>query len=104
MKVSELGEFGLIDLLARIADGSRDSQTASWKQLLIGIGDDAAVWRGDASVQLVTVDSMVQDVHFSLGITPWDDLGWKAMAVMPIPERGLGEAINDRLRRAAKAR
>ncbi|MBO0766924.1 MAG: translation factor Sua5, partial [Hyphomicrobiaceae bacterium] len=26
----------------------------------------------------------------------------KAIAVMPIPEQGLGEAINDRLRRAAK--
>jgi len=33
-----------------------------------------------------------------------DEAGAKAMAVMPIPERGLGEAINDRLRRAAKAR
>jgi L-threonylcarbamoyladenylate synthase len=33
-----------------------------------------------------------------------DEAGAKAMAVMPIPERGLGEAINDRWRRAAKAR
>jgi L-threonylcarbamoyladenylate synthase len=33
-----------------------------------------------------------------------DEAGAKAMAVMPIPERGLGEAINDRLRRATKAR
>ena len=33
-----------------------------------------------------------------------DEAGAKAMAVMPIPERGLGEAINDRLRRGAKAR
>jgi L-threonylcarbamoyladenylate synthase len=28
----------------------------------------------------------------------------RAIAVMPIPEHGLGEAINDRLRRAAVAR
>ena len=28
----------------------------------------------------------------------------RAIAVMPIPEQGLGEAINDRLRRAAVAR
>jgi len=33
-----------------------------------------------------------------------DDTGAKAIAVMPIPTNGLGEAINDRLRRAAKAR
>jgi L-threonylcarbamoyladenylate synthase len=33
-----------------------------------------------------------------------DDSGAKAIAVMPIPTNGLGEAINDRLRRAAKAR
>jgi L-threonylcarbamoyladenylate synthase len=32
-----------------------------------------------------------------------DAAGAKAVAVMPIPHDGLGEAINDRLRRAAKA-
>jgi L-threonylcarbamoyladenylate synthase len=32
-----------------------------------------------------------------------DASGAAAIAVMPIPERGLGEAINDRLRRAARA-
>jgi len=33
-----------------------------------------------------------------------DETGADKIAVMPIPEEGLGEAINDRLRRAAKAR
>ena len=32
-----------------------------------------------------------------------DDSGARAIAVMPVPDRGLGEAINDRLRRAAAA-
>jgi L-threonylcarbamoyladenylate synthase len=32
-----------------------------------------------------------------------DDSGAAAIAVMPIPAHGLGEAINDRLRRAARA-
>ncbi len=32
-----------------------------------------------------------------------DAAGTGAIAVMPIPHDGLGEAINDRLRRAAKA-
>ncbi len=74
MKVSELGEFGLIDLLAEMAGGGQD------EQLLIGIGDDAAAWKGDASIQLATVDSFVQDVHFPSGIAPWNELGWKALA------------------------
>ena len=33
-----------------------------------------------------------------------DDAGVGTIAVMPVPERGLGEAINDRLRRAAAPR
>ena len=81
MKVSELGEFGLIDLLAKIVHTSRDNQVPAWQQLLIGIGDDTAAWHSDASTQLATVDSLIEDVHFSLDITPWDELGWKALAV-----------------------
>ena len=81
MKVSELGEFGLIDLLAKMAYSAQDNQKASWQQLIIGIGDDAAAWRSDASTQLATIDSFIQDVHFSLGVTSWEDLGWKAMVV-----------------------
>ena len=75
MKVSELGEFGLIDLLSKTVSGLSD------RQLIMGIGDDAAAWQGDASTQLATIDSLVQDVHFTLDITPWYDLGGKALAV-----------------------
>ena len=78
MKVSELGEFGLIDLLAKTIAGSPGKEAG--QQLILGIGDDAAVWYGDSSTQLATVDSLIQDVHFSLGITPWHELGWKALA------------------------
>lgn len=81
MRVSELGEFGLIDLLAKTVSGSQDKQFTAWQQLILGIGDDAAAWYGDASIQLATVDSFIQDVHFSLGIASWEDLGWKALAV-----------------------
>ena len=81
MKVSELGEFGLIELLADIVDKTKNLQNASWRQLLIGIGDDAAAWQGDGSIQLATTDSLVQDTHFDLNITGWEELGWKAIAV-----------------------
>ena len=77
MKVSEMGEFGLIDLLAKTIDGSPGKETG--QQPIIGIGDDTAVWYGDTSTQLATVDSLIQDVHFSLSITPWHELGWKAL-------------------------
>ncbi|HWA49711.1 MAG TPA: Sua5 family C-terminal domain-containing protein, partial [Dongiaceae bacterium] len=33
-----------------------------------------------------------------------DDPKFRAIAVMPVPETGLGQAINDRLRRAAAPR
>jgi len=81
MKVSELGEFGLINLLAEMIDASLDKRVASFQQLRIGIGDDAAAWQGDASTQLATVDAMIQNVHFTFETTPWYDLGWKSLAV-----------------------
>ncbi len=80
MKVSDLGEFGLIDLLAKMAYGAQDKEIEAWQQLILGIGDDAAAWYGDASIQLATVDSLIQDVHFSLGIASWEELGWRALA------------------------
>ncbi len=81
MKVSELGEFGLIDLLAEIADQTCDKRSPTGRNLILGIGDDAAAWRTDPTIQLATVDSFIQDVHFSLEITPWDEVGWKALGV-----------------------
>ena len=70
-----MGEFGLIELLAKIVGQPKG------KQVLIGIGDDAACWRTGASTQIATSDSLIQDVHFSLSTTTWRELGWKALAV-----------------------
>jgi thiamine-monophosphate kinase len=81
MKVSELGEFGLIDLLAKMANAPRDNRIASWRQLLIGIGDDAAAWQCYGSIQLATVDSLIQGIHFPSGLASWSELGWKALAI-----------------------
>jgi thiamine-monophosphate kinase len=74
VKVSELGEFELIDLLAKMVSGGNE-------RLLIGIGDDAAAWQGDDSIQLASVDSFIQGVHFTPKTTPWPDVGGKALAV-----------------------
>jgi thiamine-monophosphate kinase len=80
MKVAELGEFGLIDLLAKMIKEAGVDRLED-NQPIIGIGDDTAAWRGDDSIQLATVDTMVQDVHFSLKTITWQELGWKSLAI-----------------------
>jgi len=79
VKVSELGEFGLIERLAELlaAQGS----AAFSDRLVVGIGDDAAVWRENGSAVVATTDTLVAGVHFLPDKTPWRDLGWKALAV-----------------------
>ena len=74
MKVSETGEFGLIELIAKAVGRTGD------KRLLIGIGDDAACWRAKG-LQLATTDTLIEDIHFSFKNITWRELGWKAMAV-----------------------
>lgn len=78
MKVSELGEFGLIDRLSEMVGRGQSKPTGS---LIVGIGDDTAAWQGDSSVQLATVDSLVEGVHFTLDTATYEEVGWKALAV-----------------------
>jgi len=80
MKVSGLGEFGLIDVLAELVE-AEGKQGAAWQNLFLGIGDDAAAWQCSPGCQLATIDALVQDVHFKLGLTSWEELGWKSLAV-----------------------
>jgi thiamine-monophosphate kinase len=80
MKVADLGEFGLIDLLAKMTHDAGVDRLES-NQPIIGIGDDSTAWRGDTSIQLATVDTMVQDVHFTLETITWKELGWKSIAI-----------------------
>jgi thiamine-monophosphate kinase len=81
VKISDIGEFGLIELITDIVNKSRKPCSDSWRNLITVIGDDAAVYDPGDKMQLVTTDSLVQDIHFSLQITDWEALGWKAMAV-----------------------
>lgn len=81
--VAEVGEFGLID---RMTDALADA--ASGRDLIVGIGDDAAVYRvgsagsdGPARVHVVTTDALVEGVHFDRTYVPLRALGWKAIAV-----------------------
>ncbi len=75
MNVSDLGEFALIQRLSAAIGAEAP------KELLVGIGDDAAAWRAGDSVLLATTDTLVEGVHFPPDIAPWRDIGWKALAV-----------------------
>ncbi|MFZ5924324.1 MAG: thiamine-phosphate kinase [Bacillota bacterium] len=75
MRISEIGEFGLIRL---ISEGCVIDPSSLEK----GIGDDAAVLNVSPGYKLlVTSDMLVDGVHFISGVIPWPYLGYKAMAV-----------------------
>jgi thiamine-monophosphate kinase len=81
MKVSELGEFGLINLIRSSIARFENSGHTPWQEILVGIGDDAAAWQSGNHIQLATTDTLVQDIHFNLDVISWEELGWKALAV-----------------------
>ncbi len=81
MKVSELGELKIINIFGQMVDKAQATKRAFKDGLVLGIGDDAAGWRCDSSLQLATVDSLRQGIHFSFDTISWRDLGWKALAV-----------------------
>ena len=75
MRLSDLGEFELIDLITH-------HQPDAHGRLLKGIGDDCAVIDGGGnSATLITVDTMVEGVHFSLETSTPEGLGAKLLAV-----------------------
>jgi len=76
MKLSELGEFGLIDTM--ISPRFKDLVQKNH----LGIGDDCAVMPlNDQEYQIVTTDMLVEDVHFLRERIGAADLGFKSLAV-----------------------
>ena len=73
-ELSDLGEFGLID---RIAKSAKLNQKSSIK----GIGDDAAVIGTGKVKTLVTTDLLMEGIHFDLSYVPLKHLGYKAVVV-----------------------
>jgi len=73
MKLSSLGEFGLIDRIRR--------RTPLGRGVRIGIGDDAACVENLSGSSLVSADLLIEDIHFNLRWTSLFDLGYKSLAV-----------------------
>jgi thiamine-monophosphate kinase len=75
MKLSNIGEFGLIHAIQKLSF-QRSPDT------MIGIGDDAAVLKiAPATLLLATTDMMIEGVHFDLAYTDFYSLGWKSAAI-----------------------
>jgi thiamine-monophosphate kinase len=73
MRLSDLGEGGLIDLI-------RD-WTSNRPPVVVGVGDDAAVLEigGDRDL-VISTDASVENVHFRTDVLAADEIGHRAMA------------------------
>jgi thiamine-monophosphate kinase len=71
-RVRDIGEFALIDALARFVPSS--------SLVIKGIGDDCAVLRMGDRVMLVSTDMFVEEVHFLRSHAAPEQIGWKAAA------------------------
>ena len=74
-RVSDIGERALIERI-------RLRLPAAPPQVVVGIGDDAAVARPDrGAMQVLTTDALVEGVHFDRRFSSPCDIGYKALAV-----------------------
>lgn len=73
-KLSELGEFGLIEYLTKNIQPQQEST-------LKGIGDDAAVLDFKDQKTVISTDLLIEGVHFDLAYVPLRHLGYKSIVV-----------------------
>lgn len=73
-------------------------------EALLAFGPSTPEWDGSAINLSATGDLPEAAARLFASLRALDETGARCIAVMPISDEGLGEAINDRLRRAAKAR
>ena len=73
-EVSQFGEFGLIEHISK-AFPVKNIET------LKGIGDDAAVFKYQNGISVISTDMLVEGVHFDLTFHPLKHLGYKAITV-----------------------
>ena len=70
---TQVGEDEIVAAIAAIAGRERG-------RILLGIGDDAAVWQPSRSARsVITTDALVEDVHFTRATMSMEEIGWRAM-------------------------
>jgi len=74
MKIKDIGEFELIERVARLLPHPG-------KKVVVGIGDDCAVYdTGGDKHSLITTDMLIETIHFSKEYATGYQIGWRAMA------------------------
>jgi thiamine-monophosphate kinase len=71
MKVKDIGEFGLIDLITKKSKN---------KEVLVGIGDDAAIIK-TKGLQVLTTDCLVEGDHFTREWFTPEQIGMKTIEI-----------------------
>jgi len=72
MKIKDIGEFGLIDKITKKPKS---------KNVLVGIGDDAAVVKTEKDLQVLTTDCLVEGDHFTKEWFTPRQIGMKAIEI-----------------------
>jgi L-threonylcarbamoyladenylate synthase len=80
-----------------------EAQAAQRGEALLAFGRDAPDHAGPMINLSPSGDIVEAAANLFAALRSLDAAGATAIAVMPVPDEGLGEAINDRLRRAARA-
>ncbi|MEW6555773.1 MAG: thiamine-phosphate kinase [Elusimicrobiota bacterium] len=77
MKITQLGEFGLIEKIRKkkLSSGTHNDN------VIVSIGDDCAVIKSKNENLLFTTDTLVENIHFSQKYYSFFDIGYKALSV-----------------------
>lgn len=57
------------------------AQALAHPDVVLGVGDDAAILRGDEELQVLTTDLLLEGVHFELSTASFEQIGRKALGV-----------------------
>ena len=85
MNVSKFGEFNLINHLMEVISKDNldiiNNLSELGYVLSVQSGDDSAVWNSSDNSHVVTVDALVENVHFNFDYISWEQLGSKSVSV-----------------------
>lgn len=83
--IEHLGEFGLIEEIKKWVSPLTSTLSPRGRGLgegIVGIGDDTAVFRAQSGMnQLLTIDTLVENVDFIKTQAAPEQIGWKALGI-----------------------